>query len=120
MIVHLYRYSFSFDTPFQPSRSAELVGTNGGSTHTSLPVLPSIETVRIFAGLSPPPSSGGGVLMNFSKLRASFKLPKFMGQALEFKPFVESLDRYASIQGLDLVMSAGYPTSVMFDFQTNK
>ena len=59
-------------------------------------------------------------MTDFSKLRATFKLPRFTGQALAFKPFVKALDRYASIQGLDEVMVTGYPSSVSFCFEVNK
>ena len=63
---------------------------------------------------------GSHDLSGFAKLRGSFKMPRFSGVSLEWKPFVKALDRYASIQGLDQVMAAGYPTSKMFDFETNK
>jgi hypothetical protein len=56
----------------------------------------------------------------FAKLRSTFKLPRFTGVALDFKPFVKSLDRYAAVQGLDSVMTVDYPTSVLFNFETNK
>ena len=66
------------------------------------------------------PPTGAGTVTDYRKLRATFKLPMFTGLSLEFKPYMKSLDRYASIQGLDMVMTAGYPTSALFCFETNK
>jgi hypothetical protein len=58
--------------------------------------------------------------MGFSKMRSAFILPRFTGADLAFKPFIRKFERYAAIQGIDAVLSPDYPTSPLFNFQTNK